>query len=210
MGRNIQVVTDIVHDGKYAAKVTIHEDDVFNAQQQRVQDRRTPAESWLERGLRHLGVRSTCTWPEPPNDRDNFFYWEETPPPQYDNVDDLVVGGAERRRPKARSSSTARGNLLDATARIGAADFPIGKWHQLAMHIHWSESADKGNTRLWFDGVLVLDKKLQTKGPESVYFCQAGNPSQSVHRPLGRHDLLRQFLSSPDTLKEFREGSPLV
>jgi Polysaccharide lyase len=47
----------------------------------------------------------------------------------------------------------------------------------LAMHIHWSEDPDKGNTRLWFDGVLVLDKKLKTKGPESVYFCQPG-----IHR----------------------------
>ncbi len=35
--RNIQVVTDIVQHGKYAAKVTIHEDDVFNAQQLRAQ-----------------------------------------------------------------------------------------------------------------------------------------------------------------------------
>jgi hypothetical protein len=35
--RNIQVVTDIVQQGKYAGKFTIHEDDVFNAQQLRVQ-----------------------------------------------------------------------------------------------------------------------------------------------------------------------------
>src|SRR5207245_386973 len=35
--RNIQVVTDIVQEGKYAARFTIHEDDVFNTQQLRVQ-----------------------------------------------------------------------------------------------------------------------------------------------------------------------------
>src|SRR6478735_4216762 len=35
--RNVQVVTDIVQEGKYAGKFTIHEDDVFNAQQLRVQ-----------------------------------------------------------------------------------------------------------------------------------------------------------------------------
>jgi hypothetical protein len=35
--RNIQLVTDIVQEGKYAAKFTIHEDDVFNASQLRVQ-----------------------------------------------------------------------------------------------------------------------------------------------------------------------------
>ena len=57
------------------------------------------------------------------------------------------------------------------------AEFSTGKWHHLAMHIHWSEDPKKGNTRLWFDGALVLDKKLKTKGPESVYFCQPG-----IHR----------------------------
>src|SRR5205085_9250200 len=35
--RNVEVVTDIVQHGKYAGKFTIHEDDVFNAQQLRVQ-----------------------------------------------------------------------------------------------------------------------------------------------------------------------------
>ncbi len=32
------------------------------------------------------------------------------------------------------------------------------------MHIRWSEDPEKGNTRLWFDGALVLDKKLKTRG----------------------------------------------
>src|SRR5215203_3640519 len=35
--RNVQVVTDIVQEGKYAGKFTIHEDDLFNAQQLRAQ-----------------------------------------------------------------------------------------------------------------------------------------------------------------------------
>ena len=35
--RNVQVVSDIFQQGKYAVKVTIHEDDVFNAQQLRAQ-----------------------------------------------------------------------------------------------------------------------------------------------------------------------------
>src|SRR4051795_11825812 len=34
---HIGVVTDIVHSGKYAGRFTIHEDDVFNARQLRVQ-----------------------------------------------------------------------------------------------------------------------------------------------------------------------------
>ena len=34
---HIEVVTDIVHSGKYAGQFTIHEDNIFNARQLRVQ-----------------------------------------------------------------------------------------------------------------------------------------------------------------------------
>jgi hypothetical protein len=80
------------------------------------------------------------------------------------------------------------------------ADFKIGKWHQLAMHIHWSEDKDKGNTRLWLDGVLVLDKKLKTKGPEAVYFCQPGI-HRSPHRPSVDTIYFDNFILA-DTLEE--------
>ena len=125
---------------------------------------------------------------EPPKDRDNFFYWEGTPPPRYDNV---MTWWVEPKEGGGALIKYGTGNL----GRNGTeweADFTIGKWHQLAMHIHWSEDKDKGNTRLWFDGVLVLDKKLKTKGPESRLLLPARNPSQSAPS-LGRHHLLRQF-----------------
>jgi hypothetical protein len=168
--RNVQIVSDIVRRGKFAAKFTIHEDDVFNAQQLRVQvggPRITVQDGddtymsfWLYMA-------------EPPKDRDNFFYWEGAPPPRYNNVMTWWV------EPKAGGGALIRygtGNL----GRNGThweAEFATGEWHHLAMHIHWSEDSDKGNTRLWFDGFMVLDKKLKTKGPESVYFCQPG-----IHR----------------------------
>jgi hypothetical protein len=40
-----------------------------------------------------------------------------------------------------------------------------------------SEDAAAGNVKLWWDGRQVLDKMVQTKGPEDVYFCQPG-----IHR----------------------------
>ena len=46
-------------------------------------------------------------------------------------------------------------------------DFTVGRWHQLGMHIHWSEDPARGNVKLWWDGVVVLDKKVQTKGPQA-------------------------------------------
>ena len=173
--RNVQVVTDIVQEGKYAARVTIHEDDRFNDQQLRVQ--LGGPKITVEEGS-DTYMSFYIYMAEPPKDRDNFFYWEGTPPPKYDNV---MTWWVEPKEGGGTLIKYGTGNL----GRNGThweAEFIIGKWHQLAMHIHWSEDKDKGNTRLWFDGVLVLDKKLTTKGPESVYFCQPGI-HRSPHSP---------------------------
>jgi hypothetical protein len=173
--RNVQVVSDIVQEGKYAGKFTIHADDVFNAQQLRVQVG-GPRVSVEEGSDTYLSFYLYV--PEAPKDRDNFFYWEGNPPPRYNNVMTWWL------EPKVGGGTVIKygtGNL----GRNGThweAEFSVGKWHQLAMHIRWSEDPEKGNTRLWFDGKLVLDKKLKTKGPESVYFCQPGihrSPHQS-------------------------------
>ena len=174
--RNVQVVTDIVHEGKYAAKITIHEDDIFNPSQLRVQlgGPRVTVEEGADTYMSFALYMA-----DPPKDRDNFFYWEGSPPPRYNNVMTWWV------EPKLDGTGTlikySTGNL----GRNGTeweADFPTGKWHKLTMHIHWSEDPAKGNTRLWFNGKLVLDKKLKPKGPESVYFCQPGI-HRSPHRP---------------------------
>jgi hypothetical protein len=168
--RNVQVVSDIVAEGKFAAKFTIHEDDVFNAQQLRVQVG-GPRITVGEGADTYMAL--SLYMAEAPKDRDNFFYWEGTPPPRYNNVMTWWV------EPKAGGGTSIKygtGNL----GRNGTeweAEFATGKWHRLAMHIHWSEDGTKGNVRLWFDGGLVLDKKLKTKGAEAVYFCQPG-----IHR----------------------------
>ena len=68
------------------------------------------------------------------------------------------------------------------------------------MHIHWSEDKDRGNTRLWFDSVLVLDKKLKTKDPRNVYFCPPGI-HRSPHRPSVDTICFDNFILA-DTLEE--------
>lgn len=174
--RNVQVVTDIVREGKYAAKFTIHPDDIFNDRQLRVQIG-GPRITVQEGSDTYLSF--SLYMADAPKDRDNFFYWEGSPPPRYNNVMTWWV------EPKEDGSGTwiryGTGNL----GRNGTewqADFTTGKWHHLAMHIRWSEDPAQGNVRLWFDGALALDRKLKTKGPESVYFCQPGI-HRSPHKP---------------------------
>jgi hypothetical protein len=168
---HIEVVTDVVHSGKYAGRFTIHEDNVFNARQLRVQA--NGPKVTVKEGSDTF-VSFYMYMKDAPKDRDNFFYWEGSPPPRYNNVMTWWVG------PKADGSGAfikyGTGNL----GRKGVhweGDFTVGRWHQLGMHIHWSEDPAKGNVKLWWDGVVVLDKKVQTKGPQSVYFSQPG-----IHR----------------------------
>ena len=199
--RNVQVVTDVVQDGKFAGKFTIHEDDVFNARQLRVQVG-GPKVTVQEGSDTYMSFYLYMA--EPPKDRDNFFYWEGTPPPRYNNVMTWWV------EPKDNGAGTmiryGTGNL----GRNGTeweAEFTTGQWHRLAMHIHWSEDPEQGNTRLWFDGALVLDKKLKTKGPESVYFCQPGI-HRSPHRPSVDTIYFDTFILA-DTLDEVLKPPPV-
>jgi hypothetical protein len=165
------VVTDVVHSGRYAGRFTIHEDDVFNAQQLRVQvngPRITVKEGADTFMSFYLCMR------DPPKDRDNFFYWEGSPPPRYQNVMTWWV------EPRPGGAGTAvrfgTGNL-GRDGVLWDGEFAVGPWHQLGTHIHWSEDPAKGNVKLWWDGAVVLDKRARTKGPQAVYFCQPG-----IHR----------------------------
>ena len=168
---HIEVDRDIVHSGKYSGRFTIHEDNVFNKRQLRVQA--NGPKVTVKEGA-DTYVSFYLYMKEPPKDRDNFFYWEGSPPPRYNNVMTWWV------EPKADGSGGVVKYGLGNLGRKGVlweAEFTIGQWHQLAMHIHWSEDPARGNIKLWWDGEEVLDKKVQTKGPESVYFSQPG-----IHR----------------------------
>src|SRR4051794_11290797 len=80
--RNVHVVTDIVHEGKHAGKFRIHEDDVFNAEQLRVQV--GGPKVTVEEGS-YTSMSFSRYMAEAPKDRDNFCCWEGQPPPRSDN-----------------------------------------------------------------------------------------------------------------------------
>ncbi len=168
--KNVQVVTDIVQQGKYAGKFTIHAEDVFNDRQLRVQVGGPKVE--VQEGSETY-MSFYLYMAEAPKNRDNFFYWEGEPPPRWRNVMTWWVEPA----PGGQTAIKYGTGNLGRDGVLWAADFEIGKWHQLVMHIRWSEDPARGNVKLWFDGAVVLDKRVATKGPESVYFCQPG-----IHR----------------------------
>lgn len=69
---HIAVVSDIVHTGKYAGRFTIHEDNVFNKRQLRVQANGPKVN--VREGSDTF-VSFYMYMKDQPNDRDNFFYW---------------------------------------------------------------------------------------------------------------------------------------
>ncbi len=191
--RNVQVVSDVVKRGRYAAKFTIHPDDVFNERQLRVQVG-GPRVTVSEGSDTYLSFY--LYMPEAPKDRDNFFYWEGNPPPRYNNVMTWWV------EPNGRGGAWIRygtGNL-GRNGTLWEEDFEPGKWHHLAMHIHWSEDETKGNVRLWFNGKPAIDRRVKTKGAEAVYFCQPGI-HRSPHAPSIDSIYFDEFVMA-DSLEE--------
>lgn len=165
--RNIEVVQDVVASGKHAVRVTIHGDDVFNAQQLRAQlggPRVTVGEG------SETFMKFKMYMKEAPKSRDNFFYWEGNPPPRWNNV---MTWWVEPRGDGTTAIRYGTGNL-GRNGTLWDGTFETGKWHELAMQIRWSEDATKGMVKLWFDGKVVLEQNVKTKGGEMVYFCQPG------------------------------------
>lgn len=197
--KSIEIVTDVVQQGKYAAKFTMHEYDIRNEQQMRVQvgGPQVTVEEGSDTFMSfYLHVA------EPPKERDSFLYWEGKPPPAYNNV---MTWSLE---PKDGGGTLIKYNARQGTRRrvLWQTDFTVGKWHQLAMHIHWSEDPDKGHVKLWLDGVLAFDENVKTKGPESVYFTQPGI-FRAPHRPQVDSIYFDNFIYA-DTLEEIEVMKP--
>ena len=165
------VVTDVVHAGKYAGRFTIHEDDVFNAQQLRVQVN-GPRVTVKEGSDTFMSFYLYMA--DAPKDRDNFFYWEGSPPPRYQNV---MTWWVEPRRTGPALQSDSAPATWAATASSGTGTSPSGNGTKWACTSTGRKMQPMGMLKLWWDGAVVLDRRAKTKGPQSVYFCQPG-----IHR----------------------------
>jgi len=200
--KSIAVVTDIVQEGKYAGKFTMHEYDVRKDSKTQMRVQVGGPQVKVQEGT-DTYMSLYLYMAEPPKERDSFLYWEGRPPPRWNNV---MTWSLE---PKAGGGTIIKYTASKMGGRKGVlwqTDFTIGKWHQLAMHIHWSEDAEKGHVRLWLDGVLSFDEKVKTKGPESVYFCQPGI-FRSPHRPSVDTIYFDNFILA-DTLAEVVKEVP--
>jgi hypothetical protein len=162
--KNIEIVSDPVRQGKSAAKLTIHSDDTFAARQMRVQlTRHSPRTAEGQDLYLSFYLRMN----QAPLVRDNFAYWESDK-----SWRNMMTWWVE---PKERGGATINfgtGNL--GPNKHWTADFTLGRWHQMAMHILWSTDPQVGRIKLWYDGKVVVDIRAQTKADANPMFFQPG------------------------------------
>ncbi|HEY2730009.1 MAG TPA: heparin lyase I family protein [Polyangia bacterium] len=164
--KNVEVLGEQVYTGKFACKITVHPDDLFG---QFVQDRvDIQHKSTLTDEGKDTWVSGHYMMPANAGVRNEFAFWESNVTSQ--NIMDFWV------EPKASGGTTVNFGVgfLGAT-KLWTADFSIGKWHQVAIHVHWSVDKTKGSIDVWFDGQQVVTAaKAQTKPDTNTLFYQNG------------------------------------
>lgn len=189
--KNIDVVNDPVEDGKWAATISVHPDDLFG---QYVQDRVDMGHnSTLTAEGKDTYLSGYYLMKIDAQVRNEFAFWESNTTSQ--NVMDFWV------EPKTGGGTTVNfgTGFLGATKQWTAA-FSLNTWHQVAMHVHWSVDKTKGAVSVWFDGVQVLNEiKAATKADGNTLFFQTG-----LHRKVQEQFTDTLFLDN------FVEGTALT
>ncbi|NMO17373.1 carbohydrate-binding protein [Pyxidicoccus fallax] len=143
----LQVVTDVVREGRYALKATVRQgDDPIGASGNRNE-------------LLHLTQeKSGSTW---------FYKWSTMFPKNYPSSDTWQVVVQWHQEGCCGSPPLeffVRGEQLNL--RVGGADGDIvwqsplnrGEWHDFVLQVKWSSNAKTGFVQLWHNGKLALPK----------------------------------------------------
>jgi hypothetical protein len=196
--KNVEVLGEQVHTGRFACKITVHPDDLFG---QYVQDRvDIKHNSTLTDEGKDTWVSGHYMMPADAGVRNEFAFWESNVSSQ--NIMDFWVA------PKAGGGTTVSFGVgfLGAT-KLWTADFSIGKWHQVAIHVHWSTDKTKGSVDVWFDGQqVVTGAKAQTKPDGNTLFYQNGL-HRKVMESFTDTIYFDDFIEA-DTMAEAQIGSP--
>jgi Polysaccharide lyase len=198
--QNVQVLGEQVYTGKFACKITVHPDDTFGQYNQDRVDIQHPStltgegkDSWLS-GHYYMPADAMM--------RNEIGFYETKVTSS--NVIDFWVA------PKAGGvggTTLSFGvGFLGATV-LWTGDFEIATWHQIAVHVHWSQNATMGSVDFWLDGKqVVTGSKYKTKPDGNDLFYQTG-----LHRilPMNFTDVIYfdDFIEA-DTQDEIKIAAP--
>src|SRR5438045_4253528 len=201
--KNVEVVGEEVYTGKYACKITVHPDDTFG---QYNQDR---VDIQHASTLTGEGMDSYLSGyfflPEDAKTRNEILFYETKV--SFRNWMDLWV------EPKAGGGTTVKFGIESQGADLGSVllwtgDWSPQKWHQFAIHGHWSTNPQNGIVDAWFDGQHVITAyKHNTKFDTNAMFFNVG-----LHRVLPQNFVETIYFddfTEADTLAEIKVGTPM-
>jgi hypothetical protein len=203
--KNLEVVSDKVYSGTKSLKVTVHQDDTFGGfNQDRVDIGHNSKltgegmDSYLA-GYYFLvddaKTRNEIAFYETNGTSRNWMdIWVEP---------NKAAGGGTTIKLGIESQGANLGSLLVWTGTITA-----GQWHQLALHVHWSNDAAKGIVDFWIDGKqMVTNYKHNTRFDSNTLFFQTG-----LHRvlpqPFTETLYLDDFVEG-DSIDDIKLGAPM-
>ncbi|HTA38566.1 MAG TPA: heparin lyase I family protein [Candidatus Acidoferrales bacterium] len=197
-----EVLGDHVYTGSLACRITVHPTDTFSKYNQDrvdIQHQSTLTgegkESWLS-GHYYMAADAQM--------RNEIGFYETNGSSM--NVIDFWV---QPKNPDGGTGTTLSFGVgfLGATV-LWTGDFEIGKWHQIAVHVKWSQTASKGAVDFWLDGdQKVTNHAFQTKPDGNSLFFQTG-----LHRILPQNFVdtiyFDDFLEG-DTLADAQIAAPV-
>jgi hypothetical protein len=168
---NAEASGEKFYGGSKAGKITVHPDDTFTFDQNRV-DIQHP--STLTDEGKHMWLSGHYLLVEDAKVRNEIAFFESNV--SYQNVMDFWV------EPKNGGGTTINfGVGFLGENKLWTADFTAGVWHQLAIHVLWSADANKGLVDVWLDGTKVVTaQKAKTKADGNTLFFQTGLHRKNV------------------------------
>jgi hypothetical protein len=166
--KNVEVLGEKVHGGSYACKITVHPDDLFGGNNQDRVD--IQHQSTLTAEGKDTWISGYYLLPADAGMRNEFAFWESNGSSQ--NVMDFWI---EPKGTVGGGTTIGFGVGALASTKLWTADFTVGVWHQVAIHVHWSTTAAMGSVDAWFDGQqVVTNHQGKTKADTNTLFYQNG------------------------------------
>jgi hypothetical protein len=203
--KNLEVVSDKVYSGTKSLKVTVHQDDTFGGFNQ---DR---VDIGHNSKLTGEGMDSYLSGyyflVEDAKTRNEIAFYETNSTSR--NWMDIWVEPN-----KAAAGTTIKLGIESQGANLGSVlvwtgTITAGQWHQLALHVHWSNDATKGIVDFWIDGKqVVTNYKHNTRFDSNSLFFQTG-----LHRvlpqPFTETLYLDDFVEG-DSIDDMKLGAPMA
>ena len=169
-----EVLGEQVYSGDLACKVTVHPDDIYGQYKQDRVD--VKHNSTLTGEGKDMYLSGHYYLLADAQTRNEFGMFETTDSLNWVDIwIEPKTGGGTSIKLGIESNGANLGSVL-----IWTGDFTPGKWHQIAIHIHWSQDATKGLVDFWLDGQQVVTAfKHKTKPNANDLYYLTG-----LHRVL--------------------------